>query len=140
MTRARELYRIAGNISSSVAGELEVASDPALTPVFLPRLMSGFLNRYPAVNFSFMEGSTGEVQEWLTRGRCDAVLMYSLGVRDALSATGLFTARPKLLLAEGFLRPEFQSIALRSLENEPMILIDIPPGQAFYRAVPSSAG
>jgi len=102
--------------------------------------MSGFLSRYPAVNFSFMEGTTSEVQDWLIQGRCDIVLTYDLGVRDGLCAHPLFTVRPKVLVAEGFVGQEVHSITLRSLANEPMILIDISPGEAFYRAILSAAG
>jgi DNA-binding transcriptional LysR family regulator len=113
--------------------------DPVLTPVLLPRLMSGFLGRYPAVNFSFMEGTASEAQDWLIQGRCDVVLMYDLGVRDQLCVTPLLTERPKVLVAEDFVGPEVQNITLRSLANEPVILIDISPGEAFYRAILASA-
>ena len=130
VARARELERNAANIGSAVAGELKVALDPVLTPVLLPQLMSGFLSRYPAVNFSFMEGATSDVQDWLIQGRCDVVLMYDLGVRDGLSAHPLFTVRPKVLVAEGYVGQEVHNITLRSIANEPMILIDISPGEA----------
>ena len=123
VARARELERNAANVGSAVAGELKVALDPVLTPVLLPHLMSGFLSRYPAVNFSFMEGTTSEVQDWLIQGRCDIVLTYDLGVRDGLCPHPLFTVRPKVLVAEGFVGQEVHSITLRSLANEPMILI-----------------
>jgi DNA-binding transcriptional LysR family regulator len=102
VARARELERNAANVGSAMAGELKVALDPVLTPVLLPHLMSGFLSRYPAVNFSFMEGTTGEVQNWLIQGRCDVLLTYDLGVHDGLRAHPLFTVRPKVLVAEGF--------------------------------------
>jgi DNA-binding transcriptional LysR family regulator len=139
VARARELERNAADLGSAVAGELKVALDPVLTPVLLPGLMSGFQNRYPAVSFNFMEGTTDEVQDWLIEGRCDVVLMYDLGVRDGLSAHPLFAVRPKILVAKGFVRPEVRSIGLHSLENEPMILIDISPGEVFYRAILSNA-
>jgi DNA-binding transcriptional LysR family regulator len=139
VARARELERSAVDLSGAVAGELRVALDPVLTPVLLPGLMSGFLSRYPAVNFSFLEGTAGEAQEWLSQGRCDAVLMYDLDVRDDLSAHSLFTVRPKVIVAESFIGPQESAITLRSLENEPMIMIDISPGEAFYRAILSSA-
>ena len=130
VARARELERNAADLGSAVAGELKVALDPVLTPVLLPRLMSGFVSRYPAVNFSFMEGTNSEVQEWLIQGQCDVVLMYDLGMRDGLSASPLFTVRPKVLVAADFVGPEAHTITLASLANEPMILIDIPPGKA----------
>ena len=140
VARARELERNAASVGSAVVGELKVALDPVLTPVLLPQLMSGFLSRYPAVNFSFMEGATSEVQDWLIQGRCDVVLMYDLGVRDGLSAHPLFTVRPKVLVAEGYVGQEVHNITLRSIANEPMILIDISPGEVFYRAILSAAG
>jgi DNA-binding transcriptional LysR family regulator len=140
VARATELERNAADISNAVTGELKVALDPVLTPVLLPHLMSGFLSRYPAVNFSFMEGTPSEVQDWLVRGQCDAALMYNLGVRDSLSSHPLFTVRPKVLVAEGLVGPEVHSITLRSLVDEPMILIDISPGEAFYRTILSTAG
>lgn len=140
VARARELERNAADIGGAVAGELKVALDPVLTPVLLPHLMSGFLNRYPAVNFSFLEGTPSEVQDWLIQGRCDVALMYDLDVRDGLSSHRLFTARPKVLVAEGFVGPGVHSITLGSLADEPMILIDISPGEAFYRAIMSTAG
>jgi DNA-binding transcriptional LysR family regulator len=139
VARAREIERHAADMGSAVAGELKVALDPVLTPVLLPRLMSGFVDRYPAVSFSFMEGTASEVQDWLVQGRCDVVLMYDLGVRDGLSAHPLFTVRPKVLVAEGLVGQEVHSISLRALEDEPMILIDITPGEAFYRAILTSA-
>ena len=139
VARARELERNAADLGSAVTGELKVALDPVLTPVLLPRLMSGFVRRYPAVNFSFMEGTNTEVQDWLIQGQCDVVLMYDLGMRDGLSAHPLFTVRPKVLVAADFVGPEAHNITLASLANEPMILIDIPPGTSFYRAVLSNA-
>ena len=139
VTRARELERSAAELGSAVAGDLTVALDPVLTPVLLPRLMSGFQTRYPAVNFRFMEGNADEAQDWLVQGLCDVVLMYDLGVRDGLIANRLFSVRPKVLVAEDFVGPEVDSISLTSLADEPMILIDISPGEAFYRAILSSA-
>jgi DNA-binding transcriptional LysR family regulator len=140
VARVRELERSAADIDGAVSGELKVALDPVLTPVLLPHLMSGFLSHYPAVNFSFLEGTTSEAQDWLIQGRCDVVLMYDLGVRDGLSPHRLFTVRPKVLVAEGFVGPEVQGITRHSLADEPMILIDISPGEAFYRAILSTAG
>jgi DNA-binding transcriptional LysR family regulator len=139
VARARELERNAADIGGALAGELRVALDPVLTPVLLPSLMSGFLSRYPAVNFSFMEGTAGETQDWLVQGRCDVVLMYDLDVRDDLSAHPLFSVRPKVIVADGFVGHESHTVSLRSLEDEPLILIDISPGEAFYRAILSSA-
>jgi DNA-binding transcriptional LysR family regulator len=140
VTRARELERNAADLGSAVAGELRVALDPVLTPVLLPQLMSGFLGRYPLVKFSFLEGTASEVQDWLIQGRCDVALMYDLGVRDDLDTQTLFTVRPKALVAEGFVEPDVHTIALHSLADEPMILIDISPGETFYRAILSAAG
>ena len=107
------------DFGSAVAGELKVALDPVLTPVLLPRLMSGFVGLHPAVNFSFMEGTPSEVQDWLVQGRCDVVLMYDLGVRDGLHAHPIFSARPKVLVAEDFVGPDVHDIALGSLAAEP---------------------
>jgi DNA-binding transcriptional LysR family regulator len=140
VARARELERTAADVGSTVAGELRVALEPVLTPVILPGLMSGFLSRYPAVNFTFTEATAGEAQDALLQGRCDVVLMYDLGVRDGLSTHPFLSVRPKVLVAESFTGPETRSIALSSLESEPMVLIDISPGEAFYRAILSSAG
>lgn len=139
VARAREVERNAADLGSALAGELRVALDPVLTPVLLPRIMSGFLSRYPAVNFSFEEGTSTEAQDWLIQGRCDIVLMYDLGVRDGLSTQPLFTSRPRVLVSEDRVGPRSESISLRGLEDEPMILIDISPGEAFYRAILSSA-
>jgi DNA-binding transcriptional LysR family regulator len=102
--------------------------------------MSGFLSRYPAVDFSFLEGSPSAVQDWLVQGRCDVALMYDLDVRDGLSSHRLFTVRPKVLVAEDFVGPGEHSITLAGLADQPMILIDISPGEAFYRAILSTAG
>jgi DNA-binding transcriptional LysR family regulator len=139
VARARELERSAADLGSAVAGELKVALDPVLTPVLLPRLMSGFVSRYPTVDFSFMEGTNSEVQEWLIQGQCDVVLMYDLGMRDGLIAYPLFTVRPKVLVAADFVGQQAHTIALASLADEPMILIDIPPGESFYRAILANA-
>jgi DNA-binding transcriptional LysR family regulator len=135
VTRANELERNATDLGSTVAGELRVALDPVLTPVLLPRLMSGFVTRYPAVDFSFHEAANDEAQDWLVQGRCDLVLMYDLDVREGLSAHRLFTVRPKVLVADDFVGRQTRSVALADLADEPMILIDIKPGRNFYREV-----
>jgi DNA-binding transcriptional LysR family regulator len=64
--------------------------------------------------------------------------MYDLGMRDGLSAYPLFTVRPKVLVAADFVGPESHTITLASLADEPMILIDIPPGESFYRSILAS--
>jgi DNA-binding transcriptional LysR family regulator len=140
VARARELERTAADAGTSAAGELKIGLDPVLTPVLLPGLMAGFMRRYPEVQPTFAEGTAEESQDWLIQGRCDVVLMYDLGVRNGLVATPLMTMRPKVLVAERFIEPKVRRISLRSLAEEPMILIDISPGVSFYREVLSSAG
>ncbi len=140
VVRARELERNAADLGSAMAGELRIALDPVLTPVLLPQVMSGFLERHPAVTFGFQEGTSSEAQDWLVQGRCDVVLMYDLGVREGLSTRPLLTARPKVLVSEALVGPDVRSVTLRSLEDRPMILIDISPGETFYRAILSTAG
>jgi DNA-binding transcriptional LysR family regulator len=140
VVRARELERNAADLHGAMAGELRVALDPVLTPVLLPQVMSGFLERHPAVTFGFEEGTSSEAQDWLVQGRCDVVLMYDLGVRDGLSTRPLLAVRPKVLVSEAFVGQDVRSVTLRSLEDRPMILIDISPGETFYRAILSTAG
>lgn len=64
-------------------GTVKVGLLPATVKLIAGRLFADVLERFPHVHIHLLEGSSGQLEEWLTEGRVD----FSLLLRDADSLT-----------------------------------------------------
>ena len=86
------------------------------------------------------EGSVAEMVERLLDGTCEVALMYDLGIGPEIATTLLYSVRPYVLLSADHRLAASEPITLAELQDEPMIMLDMPPSAAMFLEVMAAAG
>jgi DNA-binding transcriptional LysR family regulator len=124
---AEELQLAAGNIGTAVAGPLTVGCYTTLSPFLIPPLVAGFRTEFPKVDLVFHESSQPELQQQLLDGELELALLYDRELASSLDKTLVRTIRPHVLLAADHPLALIDTIRLRDLASEPMVLLDVAP-------------
>lgn len=109
-------------------GRVTLGSLPSISNPLVGRLFTEIRERHPAINLKILEGSSGQVEEWLADARVDIAILYRYGSKlpegeQALAAVDSYLIGPMgdRLTAQ----PEVQFNALDAL---PFILPSAPNG------------
>ncbi len=121
--------------SNTTYGQLELACFLTVGPVFMPSLLADFSERFPGVEISLHEGDQDELVDGLTSGRFELAIMYNLLTPDEIQIDDLASFDPYVLLPEGHPLAEKKKIFLADLEDEPMILLDVPPSRDYFTGI-----
>lgn len=133
--RVKALLADAQQLESEIRGE---AREPAgrVTLGFLPsiaqplvgRLFSELRSRYPAVSLKVLEGSSGQVEEWLADTRVDIAILYRYGPSLPDAEQSLAVVDSHLIGAPGDLPTAGDSVPFTALHELPFILPSAPNG------------
>ena len=138
--KAQELLRMAREFeqnalaeSDVVAGQIDIGCFETVAPLYLPRLIAGFGQRYPGVAIRIRDGEQQELVQGLTAGHFDLAILYEHDL-DATIVTRPLMApqRPYALLPEGHRFAAQPRVSLRDLCLEPMILLDVLPSRTYF--------
>ena len=136
LEHADSLYESARGLATSLVGELKVGVFSPLAPFRLPAILQTFEGQHPGVEVSFLEADLASLQSALLEGQCDVALMYGHGLGRGFTRTVLERVPPHVLVHEkhpAASRPE-RSIALKDLEGEPSVVLDLPAQPGILRA------
>ncbi len=141
LAQAGDLHSMARDLGQGVGGTLVLGCYTTLTPYLVPRVLSGFPRRHPSVVIDLFEGSVEQVHERLLDGRCEVALMYETGILPEVATTPLHTLRPCVIVpADHRLARGDDPIRLVELQDEPMVMPDMPPSEDLFREILGSAG
>jgi DNA-binding transcriptional LysR family regulator len=141
LTQAAELASSAADISSAAVGRITVGCFVTLAPFHMPRLLSDLAVAFPFLEVDVVEGETGYLQSQLRNGRCELVLTYDLGLEADLERELLAVAPPYAILAPDHpLAVGGRGAWLRDLARGPMVLLDLPHSQDYFRSLVASSG
>jgi len=135
LRQAREILRIADDMTEPISGEasltgvLSLGCYVTLAPTILPRLLQEFGALHPNVVVTFVEGDEEELVDKLHRGEIDLAIVYDMEVRPELAHKTIDSMRPYILLPADHRLAGMSSISLHELEDEPMVLPSVPPGE-----------
>ena len=99
---------------------------PMAAPLF-PKLVSGFVDNYPQVNFEPHLGNQRELQELFDDGVLDVALTYDRFLVDGISFAKIDSRVPYALLHSDHPKAQQASISLKELEHDPFIVLDLHP-------------
>ena len=137
---AGELYDEVRVPRGSLRGRVTVGCFPTLGPRYLPPLLRLLGQEHPGSSLEVIEGGQDKLNAALLSGACDVVLTYGTGLAQGLQRCVLDTARPYLLLPAGHRLASRDSVELRDLDGEPLILLGLEPCQANAEALLRRAG
>jgi DNA-binding transcriptional LysR family regulator len=120
LSRADVIRQEAAAVMGVQTGKIRIGSVASFAARLLPGMMRTFQSRHPGVELVLLEGSDGEVLDWLQSGAIDvaAVVLPVKGV-DSLPV-----ARDQLLvvLPDGHPLANESAIAVADLEDDPFIM------------------
>jgi DNA-binding transcriptional LysR family regulator len=138
---AEDLESFALDFGQRMTGRLIVGCHVTIAPFVLPRLLRGFASLHPGVELDFVEGSLPELRTRLLEGACELAIVYRLDTGPKIDEQELYAPYPHVLLhAEHRLAGEREGVWLRDLEQDPLVLLDVPPSEHFFRIAFAVAG
>jgi len=144
---ARSLLRYAGDLQQSaldsgaqITGQVEVACFMNVGPVFMPALITDFQQRYEGVSVRLHEGNQDQLISGLISGRYELALMFDLVLPEEIIFTRMAAFNPYILLPEGHPQSGNQSVSLKDMVDDNMVLLDVPPSREYFLGIFRSVG
>ena len=109
-------------------GRVTLGSLPSIGPSLVGRLFTRVRSRYPAVHLKVLEGSSGQVEEWLADARVDIAILYRYGSALPEHEQLLATVDSYLVGPPGDTLTAQGEVAFSALRDLPFILPGVPNG------------
>ena len=109
-------------------GRVTLGLLPSIAAPLVGRLFSEIRRRHPAVSLRILEGSSGQVEEWLADARVDIAILYRYGATLAEQEQSLALVDSFLIGPPGDLHTAAPEVAFRALDGLPFILPAAPNG------------
>jgi len=135
LAHARELEAFAGNMGQAQRGDLSAGCFVTLAPFLMPGLIAAFNQHYPDVRIQTEEGNQAELFEQLRSGRCELAFSYAYGLTEEFEATVLAELAPQVIVSKQHALATRRSVRLHELENEPLILLDLPHTREYFQSL-----
>ena len=133
--RARDLLRDAELLTLEMRsaagvpfGEVTVGLLPSIAQTLVPLLFREVRDKLPNVRLRILEGSNGQLDEWLSGGRLDAALLYRYGKSTASNEETLSMIDSWLVGPKGDVLTSRTTVAFSQLHKLPLILPSLPNG------------
>ncbi|MCZ4312955.1 LysR family transcriptional regulator [Comamonadaceae bacterium G21597-S1] len=109
-------------------GQVTLGFLPSIALPMVGKLFSQVRKRHPSVNLKVLEGSSGQVEEWLADARVDIAILYRYGSTPPESEHTLALVNSYLIGAIGDTRTQSPEVTFGSLDELPFILPSAPNG------------
>ncbi|MBH1963932.1 MAG: LysR family transcriptional regulator [Comamonadaceae bacterium] len=109
-------------------GTVTVATLPSIGTILIGKLFADVRSKHPGVNLKILEGSSGQVEEWLTDARTDLAILYRYGPTLPEHEESLATVDSYLIGAKGNRLTAQPTVNFTSLDGLPFILPAAPNG------------
>jgi DNA-binding transcriptional LysR family regulator len=109
-------------------GQVTVALLPSISNPLIRILFARMQAQYPGIHIKILEGSSGQVEEWLADARVDIAVFYRYGTSLPEGEQSLATVDTYLIGAKGDAVTAAKEVAFQSLDGLPFILPSAPNG------------
>ncbi|MCY0857735.1 LysR family transcriptional regulator [Cupriavidus sp. D39] len=139
--RARDILALAAGLASDgadqaqargLSGQLSLTCFQDLGAYYAPRLLAGFRRLHPHVAVTLFEADLATVHRTLTAGKAELALTYDLGFDQRIARWILARLAPYALLPAGHALAAQQSVSLKDLAGERLILEDIAQTREYF--------
>jgi DNA-binding transcriptional LysR family regulator len=110
------------------SGQVTLGLLPSLTQPLIGELYSRLHKRFPDIRLRVLEGSNGQVEEWLADARVDVAILYRYGPTLPETEVALARVDSYLVGRVGDSRTAGQQVPFRALDGLPFVLPGPPNG------------
>ncbi|MEF7612457.1 LysR substrate-binding domain-containing protein [Aquincola sp. MAHUQ-54] len=125
---AEQLEREIRGEARELTGRVTLGSLPSIGHPLVGRLFTEVRSRHPGVHLKILEGSSGQVEEWLADARVDIAILYRYGASLPEHEQALATVDSYLIGARGDTLTTAAEVPFASLHELPFILPSAPNG------------
>jgi len=109
-------------------GQVTIGLLPSTAHPLIGDLFKQVRQRYPDIHLKILEGSSGQVEEWLTDARVDIAILYRYGATLPPMELALATVESYLIGAPGDVLTRSDQVPFAALDGLPFILPSAPNG------------
>ena len=133
--RARDLLRSAQLLAQEMraaagvpVGEVTVGLLPSVAATLVPLVLREVLRDLPKVRLRILEGSNGQLDEWLSSGRLDVAVLYRYPKLISSNEESLCTIDSWLVGPAGDRLTQAATVPFKKLHQLPLVLPSLPNG------------
>jgi DNA-binding transcriptional LysR family regulator len=127
-------------VGNELRGTLSIGCLAYLVPRYLAAILSAFSARYPQIDVSLREGDQSDLVRGLMNGQLEAVLTYDVLLPRQFSMEVLLELPPYVLVSANHHFARRKAISLRSIVEEPCVLLDLPVSREYFASVFGALG
>ncbi len=127
-------------LRTALSGNVSVGYYAPVAPAFLPAIVGPLVQDHPGVTLSLAEVDNERAQTGLLNGEYDLILFVAENVRAGIAYETLIEAPPYVLAPKGHPIARHKFVDLADLREEPMVLLDLPVTNEYYRSLVNTAG
>jgi DNA-binding transcriptional LysR family regulator len=131
-----EIHAVAGDLR----GTVRLACYATAAPAVLPPILRDVTEHFPEMTLSILEGSIGEVVEYLDNGEADLAFCYGGYGGTRHDFQSLFEAPPFAIVPRGDPLARKPEIRLAELAERPLVMLDLPGAREYFLGVFAEAG
>jgi DNA-binding transcriptional LysR family regulator len=135
-----DLLNEAVDLGKSPSGTVQLGCFRTLSPFFVPFFVERVAARYPNLRVEIIEGNLDDLQAQLLQGVLGAAVLYDIELDSRLEADLLSVAPPHVVLPTTHALAAQETVSLRSLTDEPFILLDLPYSRDYFERLFVNAG
>jgi DNA-binding transcriptional LysR family regulator len=126
LAQADDLSKTISDSAALPFGEVRIASLPSLYLTMIVPLFFQVRTLFPGIKLHVLEGSGGQIDQWLARGDVDIGLPYHYGITDESEVDLLFDLQSFLVGPANDPLMRRESISFRDLDGLPLVLPGAP--------------
>jgi DNA-binding transcriptional LysR family regulator len=129
------IAQVNGLAEEPLRGTLEIGGFSTVAAMFIPGIVRDFRRAYPEVSIQIHECNLEELHRHLESGTIEVALMYDLHLGTGMKATVVAEEKPYALLPQGHPLAQHDAVSIRSLAQEPFVLIDLPHSRDYFMSL-----
>jgi flavin reductase (DIM6/NTAB) family NADH-FMN oxidoreductase RutF len=119
---------------------LRIGSFHTFAPYVIPTVLERLAKAGRAAAMRLLEGDQRRVLEALRAGEVEIGLLFDFGLGEDIESERLCAMEPYVLLPEGHRLGRSPTVALGDLVEEPLVLLDTPPGDRYFLSLFEAQG
>ena len=137
---AHGINDLAIDIVDTVRGPITIGALSTVAPVVSAQLRRTFEAKFPDASVALKEGSQTDLLRMLGQAEIDVAITYDIEIPKDIAFSELISLPPYVMLAKDHPKARQPSLSLAELEDEPMVLLDLPLSREYFLSMFQHSG
>ncbi|MEO0328513.1 MAG: LysR family transcriptional regulator [Pseudomonadota bacterium] len=132
---AAALNDLAGDITNKPRGPISIGVLATIAPLISAALRRSFEQKYPDATVTLFEAHQADLFNMLGRAEIDVAITYEMEIPKDVVFENLITLPAYVMLSTKHPLAKQKKISLNTLQDEPMILLDLPISREYFLSI-----